>query len=521
MRSKNLIISEFKVFRASHDLGECSAYDDVLASTILYHENGYISRYLKIALINDAELLDIKRNAISRNYYQLVFSRLLKQAQSDAAHLDSAEMVRVAIQDAFTLSAAQSSRGVLIDHCAYKELETLDDVNKALHDMTDDYKKIFYSPSTPKASSVIKEIFETFIDSGHAVISTSSQVTEQAVTSLHLEPSGPNVDIPAIKEMHIAGLVLHGINFISVPAMYIYYLAKGEKIPFSFDNNLKLFLSGSALTLGIISVTVPPAALGILFTFAAIGMAASIAGMVMHIIKYARLTQKIAANKNEIETLSLQIESLKNQAAKIKQNFIIEFEKNPADPARLQQYATQLSSLHKNYQACRAALKYADVTRRNLAASKLQSGSPIRVLNSGLQIFLAAAFIAGAVLSLTPFTAPIGTIIMTTVAIIGLASFIAGKVDQWWQKRRADQRIYNVKADAEVAVLPHESLAHVAEALDPAHAKGDLMNMVQRHCNQPAVVAMLHEKVTENRDQTTVANNEDESESGDLPNMLR
>jgi hypothetical protein len=455
--SKATILKVLEQFRAEHQLPKDEPYDDIVAASLSYVEDDYLQQYAKLASINPAALTPDIKLLLLQSFYRQILNRLLM------------------LNSTFVLSDDSLAQTRQIHQAVEDELDLLTKSERLLRALTETQST---NPKPVKQSDMLHEVLETIVDTSHHSIKLSSHVLELAAShssqsaTKSLEGAGASVG-----GLQITGVVMQGINFLLIPFAYIYYAAKGEPVPFNTSNNIKWALSGVGLALALVGVLVPPAAVAILFTAVAIGLISSIAGLAAHIVDRRKTRIKLEESRLLIDRCRKQESDYKNQTAALKA-IILQHRADPFhDPHALEDDQADLKALHELYAANQQILKSALVDHYQLSMKTQQMHTNLQTMNTGFQVMLACAFLAGAVLMATPFTAPAGLTLMIVAGVLGMASFLFGKINAIRLHRKAHQS--NEQAPAAL----HESTAHVAEILDPLHPEEELRSSVKR---QPA-----------------------------------
>ncbi len=206
-----------------------------------------------------------------------------------------------------------------------------------------------------------------------------------------------------------------------------------------------------SLALTLVGILVPPAGIAILFTTVSIGLVASIAGLAAHIVDRRNTKMKLAEAKQKIALYRKQEADYKNQTADLKA-IILQHRADPYhDPHALEDDQAISKSCMNCMRRISKRLKVTLADHYQLSMKAQQTHTNLQTINNGFQVVLACAFLAGAVLMVTPFTAPAGLTLMIVAGALGLASFLFGKI----QAIRLHHKSHQAGAVAPAAL--HES----------------------------------------------------------------
>lgn len=454
MSNKPCLLIALEKFRSTHQLAGDDAYDDIVASSILYIETDYLRHYIEMADLHWADLPDETKDRIMQSFCLRVSNRLLNLSSSFTLTTDSLEQTRQ------------------IHQAVEDELDQMHRCERLLKALAENNE---YVPAPAKHGDMLHDVLETVIDTSHHSVKLSSHVLELASHHAAHSASRSVADASATAAggLQAAGLVMQGINFLLIPAIYIYYAAKREPVPFNASNNTKWALSGVGLALGLVGVLVPPAGVAILFTMAAIGLIASVAGLTAHIHDRMQTKNKLSETKALIKGYQQKLDEARSQALALKARILQHITDPYHDPRSLSEDQSQLKALHEVYGADQLAMKTAQIQQLQLVTKVHHSHSNLHAINSGFQVVLACAIIAGAVLMVTPFTAPAGLTLLIVAGALGMASLILGKLHQIRLQRNLG------KVGAVMPDINHASTSHVVESLDSENPREQIMKALK------------------------------------------
>jgi len=345
MSNKLIIKNTLTRFRTSYGFESDEVFDDIAAMLLSAAE----SEYLKVFWENIAAE---QASRILENFYLNVLKRLLKY------------------QHSFTLSAEKFKTSLAINNAIQVEIEHAKRCKMLLEHFAnyDEYK---VEPLKP--SSLIHSVFDTVVSAANESITTAREGLEVSATNGNLRNLSPPADAPnndiQADGMHIASIVMSGVNFLLVPLSYIYYAAKGDPVPFNAKNNVKWAISGVTLALGLISLLVPPAGIGIMFTMAAVGLITSIAGFSMQLYERFQTKSKLLNTKNNIRENRLLINENRAEAAIIKEDIV--------SNGMTDERQTKLNTLYEEFAAQQVELKSQKVIEHKLTAKVQQTYSSL------------------------------------------------------------------------------------------------------------------------------------------------
>lgn len=445
MMNKAFVLSQFQAFKQMHDLESDDVFDDVLAATLIHAENKYLKAHLNIIQDDATDPVIVVAMA---GYCHRVFQRILMKIKEKAL-----------LDEFFLMEKNQLKQAQILQKAVLAEIEQLEKSRKILAEMQDASLLLAIPTKTTKPSDLIADIFKTMLDTSDNALSVSDKIIKQ-VSPAPIPDSHVPVNQPAMPgAFQISGFIILSINFLFVPFMYLYHIAKGEKPPVNINNNMRWALSTIGLTLGIVSLLFPPAGIGIMLTMAALGLATSTFGLIMQLYKRHTNNLELDANTREIKRLEKIVREDIERAKGLQK--VLKFHiTNPDTP----DYKNIFASINiSRAEQCEHLGKLHDarVRQHQLILEKKQSGSLFTTINNSLQIVLACAVITGAILTLIPFTAPIGVTLLTVAAVVGLASYVAGKSYHFATLRQ------HAKSNAEASF--HESTTDVAEIFNHEH----------------------------------------------------
>jgi hypothetical protein len=142
--------------------------------------------------------------------------------------------------------------------------------------------------------------------------------TEKAVKSIDKIDHTPILDTLS-HDLHIVGPMLKFIDFLRIPVIYLSAFILKEQLPFSLSKGLEFSYSAALISLTIMSLTVPAAAVPIGIATAAFGLSVGVATLAKSIILNQRLNKELKKITADIkvlnETLETQIEEVKRLEA--------------------------------------------------------------------------------------------------------------------------------------------------------------------------------------------------------------
>ncbi len=109
-------------------------------------------------------------------------------------------------------------------------------------------------------------------------------------------------------DFHDMGIVIKGLGFIIIPALYLYCFFTKKPMPAYRENNLRWLQSTIIFALSLISVTIPVTGFAIGFVGAAIGLIGSIVLLTMMLVKKRKLNNEL----NELERAILVLQQQPN-----------------------------------------------------------------------------------------------------------------------------------------------------------------------------------------------------------------
>lgn len=443
MMNRAFVLSQFQAFKQTHNLQSDDVFDDALAATLIYTESSYLKAHLDIIRDDATDPVVVVAMA---GYCHRVFMRVLKKVREKA------------IQDEFFLMEKnQRKQAETLHKATLAEIEQLEKLRKILLEMQDASLVLSIPIKLTKPSDLIEDIFKTMLDTSDGALSVSEKILKQVapMPDNHLPANQPTMPGP----FQISGFIIMSLNFLFVPFMYLYHAAKGEKPPINLNNNLRWAISTIGLTMGVISLLVPPAGIGIMLTMAALGLATSIFGLAMNFYRRHVNKRDLETNLREIKLVKKTVREDMQRAAGLQK--LLKFSITNPDASDYKSVAISINNLRDLQNENVRKLHDARVQRHQLMLDKKQNGSLFSTINSSLQIVLACAVITGAILTLIPFTAPAGMILLTVAAAIGLASFVANKSYYFITLRQ--------HAISKPEAAFHESTADVAEMFNHDH----------------------------------------------------
>lgn len=344
-------------------------------------------------------------------------------------------------------------------------------INKASDDEFDLLQLLQFdtqkAPEKNKASffaSGIKKTLKILSDndtSGYAARHTApSRITADAHTTTH-----PNVAIEGVVADYTA-IGLNSVNTLSVPLLYLYYYVRNEPIPFTVKNNSKIILSLLALALGVIAITVPPAGIVI----AAVTTGAGLIGSLYALGRFIYERRAVKNNKDKVErSIADYIKDISTTTSRIndlRKDILKELE-NPKPNIKCIENKTKI--LQKKcckLIECKLDLKAKIKERHALKLDEGKEKTIFGAMSAGMKTLLASTAIAGLILSLIPFTAPIGVAMLITASSTGIGLYVMNKIHHARMTRKEKAA---VKSDPDLSLTknvgdtPSSTLASAAE----------------------------------------------------------
>lgn len=429
-------------------LGDDSGYDDLFAQIVSGNAN--VQFYLETICANFPALSE---SEIITRFSRQLFRRLLSDARARNYNL----------QEYFNLTDANKKfadgeRAHDIELAIQREL-------RAQATFNEDYQAIVNAetvtadpnPRKYETARYIIEAIVQFTSNTISLIRNSSPddvSTNTANTTHHMTSVEPSMS-SLTYGLQITGLILTAINFIFIPAYYLFCKIQGREVPFNFHNNLKWAYSTVSLTLGLISFFVPPVGLSILIAYSAAVGVYSLLAFGKYIYDRIQLPKNIDENQAAIEILEERIQLDIYKAERIRMAFDHESQKEYPDPDKLNHLSQLMESLKEQRQKHCDELKNARNTEVFLQSEVYKSKSIMRPAINITYLLLTASFITGVILLFNPFTAPIGGIILTVGAILTIGNHILNKLHQAWERPRVNKILSctNENEDIELSQL--------------------------------------------------------------------
>lgn len=475
-------------FRKRNGLGEDSGFDDLVLNEIKQELNQHHLRedYQKlVALIypeHEQEQRDKLSSHLERQLYIRVYNRLLSHAITKQYNL----------YDYFNLTDTSGK---------FTDGERAQDVDDAVLAEVNFTKKLIASYNQiPTVSTTIKyespiiinpigrDIMDTITDASHGAMMTGQIVNQQTIISnLASHKSITPIQNAASSVFTIGGLVVSAVNFMLIPFYYLYRKSRDETLKFENDERAKMIIAGISVIVGVIGIVIPAAGIGILLAFGSIGMIASSIALGKYIYDRIKLSRMVRDNKQLISELEAKIKTDKENAQHIREHIDQLLRQDNPDPRVIDNLILRLHNLNIRYKENCTQLKQAKMTEETLTVAGYHQKPAIKAINSAATVLVAATFLVGGVLMLTPFTAPIGATMLVAAAVTALAVMIGTKVHQFWARRKAQQlAMANKTSDSDFTndteskekkhELHHESTLNLYESLfaDKQQAQGQL-----------------------------------------------
>jgi hypothetical protein len=178
--------------------------------------------------------------------------------------------------------------------------------------------------------------------------------------------------------------------------------------------------------------------------------------------------------------------------------------KQKPDITVLDNLNSDLKELCIVHQHDRDELKIARHEQHNLKIASSKEQSIFTGISTSLKFFLMCALLAGTVLTIIPFTAPIGATILTVTLAIGLAVFIADKIHKAKMREikktifKEDQDISLTTVNTHVALNPKG----VKQALGKRNVHAADENIPP---GEPSVLVLEHKSEDEKNSQISTA----------------
>jgi hypothetical protein len=278
-------------------------------------------------------------------------------------------------------------------------------------------------------SKKAKKYMEFFANPGD-ILANESKIIDN-VEHLNSARSATTVDTNTINGLTITSFILNGIYLLGLPFIALLAKARGEPIPFDTSDKIKWGISTVMLALGIVSFTVPPVGFAIGLALTSFGAAMSLYGL----ITYARdrrklVTTKIIPNQIRIDQIATIIKTNINQINDFRHEIRRELGNRHPDNLKIINLEKKIKTLEIENERNNERLLIELKARRKLEIDRSPEKTLFTLLSTSVRIALIGVSIAGIVLSANPFTAPIGAIMLTTVAAVMIANFIVTKIHQ-------------------------------------------------------------------------------------------
>lgn len=427
------ITTAFSAFRKDNSIGEDPGYDDLLGQIV--SENPDVQNYLQTILTTFPAAI---ANENIKRFWNHIFQRLLSNARRH----------NEVLQDYFNLTDTQNkfSAGERIRdiEIAVKQyFAEMENFNQTFNDIA--FAEEVKVDLSPKPFEIGRYIFEILLQITTNTVSLfkNNSPHEQHNTSVKTGLEGSEFHVG----LQIAGLILSGINALLIPGYYLYCFLTGRPVPFNLHNNLKWAFSVITLALGLISFFVAGASAITLVVLAAAVNIYSLVCTVKYVCDSLKLKYNVKDNELTIQLLEEQIHYDTIKAEQLQRQYEAETKKDVPDLEVLHTLSTQLDNLKEQNQRRRDKLKDAEERQLYLQVDVLKSKSIARPMINISYALLAIAFVVGVALIFNPVTAPAAGVILLVGSILTLATHIANRIHQAYERPKTNEILINGKKD--------------------------------------------------------------------------
>ena len=363
-------------------------------------------------------------------------------------------------------------------------------------------------PAKSHKQTLGKTIIEIFTGVSSSAMAVGSKVTAGAVVY-----SGESTkdQETATTLFSIGSLIFNVLNFLQIPAGYLYKLYKNETVPFNQENNYKWAQATLMLALSIISAAVKSTALIISYFSAGINAAISVE-------EFFKYFYSIKEKEKEIDDIRMRIMEKKNN---IKIDMLIinhaqDDIRSLYDPQHpnmrvIQPLIIELSkSYHLWYQHCDELQTLTHEKfhlKRDLHYQKSKTAFTFNMSN----VLFTFAIIAGTVLlAVNPVTVTIGTYLIAMTAITSLLTLVAQKIIQVIQQR--NEYRYE-KSQRKMIEIKQDTTCELIKRMHSKPSAAHLSDLVQSSLKDSAAALAMHSAKPENESNSNDKNQDNEQVS--------
>lgn len=463
--TKNKIKAAFQQYRKENLLGTDEGYDYLLSDQLhSLLEDKKIEQALSKFCIALYPVLLKQQNALKEHLLNMLLEHIFNQLLADAKKLPFDIDIYFSLPSNDPVPIGERSQAIInVVNWQVKLFSHL-----ATQFKITPIQQTLRFDEPPKQVSLLNDTIETVTGISNGVMTAGDKITSGSIVFTKV---ASNMQHLSQGLFTYGSLAMNAIDFILIPAGYIYSYARKERVPFNVTHNTKWALAAIALALAIISIAVPASALVISFVTASISLltACYALGKLFYDDSHINKQRAIISNKINRTTSKMMLDQ-KNARRLRKQIRRLANSTHP-DQTELNRLRLELSHVNDTYVSHSEKLKGLYRQRKRLKLTQHRQASPIEKVDTIGRVILASMVIAGSVLALNPATALIGVSMVATAAIISFTAFVAKKVLQVYRKKRerkVEQLLENtidVDSTSTKKLLNELNMRHIDEGI--------------------------------------------------------
>ena len=210
---------------------------------------------------------------------------------------------------------------------------------------------------------------------------------------------------------HFGALGFAIFNFVRIPAIYLSAFLLGKEVPFTLDNNAKFIYSALLLSLAIIALTVPAAAVGIAFVIAGVSLTTGVFLLGKTLYGRYQLGKERRLNLRELNQAQKEMKHIQNQAGELLRSL-----NTQGNEEEKWECLLQVELLREEYNSKKSEIMQLK-ENQSLIQEKINELGIMHVTDRSIGIILASTTIAALTISL--FFPPVALWMMAGIAVVG------------------------------------------------------------------------------------------------------
>ncbi|ETO92243.1 hypothetical protein [Legionella oakridgensis] len=340
-------------------------------------------------------------------------------------------------------------------------------------------KPVSFKPTAPKQRSVITaglKRMPVVAEIGHHVAESGIEVThfselEGAFT--HAEHAAKSLS----NGFHLAALAFGIINFVRIPAIYLFSWMLGETIPVSLSKNVRWLYSSILVGLAVTALAAPVAAVPIALAGALLGLGASLLGLGAFYYRKMQLREELENITHEIAEKEQALAALQKEALDKERHLRQAFD--AGEDETIKQLHMDVMLMQQEFDELKIKLQQLHDNQSVLEKKQLKRGT-LGFVDRILGVGLASLAVIGVALSL--FFPPVGAGILAISAMAG-SVYVLGRITypliKKWLGTGEPLQSTSAKDDRIPAANTDESLSF-EEKINRSEAMQDNVTEIER-----------------------------------------